>query len=109
MSKLVKFIAAAVLIAGTLAVTLDSADARRRSYHYYYFGIAPAAPPNFGFGIGVRYGYRGPYPYYGPYTYYRPYPYYYQPHYYAPPRCQRIYVRKWSHGRRVWRRAVRCW
>ena len=92
MSKLLKLLAAAMLIAGTLAVTFDSAAARyRHRYYGYWWG-----PPGFGYGLGVRYGY---YPYYAPY---------YGPAYYGPA-CQRYYVRQWRHGHWVLRRVVRCW
>lgn len=103
MAQLLRIVFGLVLLAASIAFTFDSADAHRRRGHHH-FGFWAAGPAAFGFGLGVRYGWPGPY-----YPYYGPGPYYYGPAYYPGPVCERIYIRKWRHGRYVLVPARRCW
>ena len=90
MSKLVKFFAIAVLIAGTGAMTSGPAAARwGQGWRGGGWG--------WGWGGGPYWGWAG-YPYAGPY---------YGGPYYAGPGCG--YVRVWRGGRWVLRRPYRCY
>ncbi len=85
MSKLVKFLVFASLIAGAISIVPDRAEAYWR---HRYWGWGPAAAFAW-----------GGYPYY---------PYYARPHYYAVPACGYVSVKVWRHGHWVLRRARQC-
>jgi hypothetical protein len=94
--KLARIFAALVLVAGAVAVSPGTAEARPRARVYVEY-----------WGPGIYFGFGQPWPYYyGPY-YYRPY--YYRPYYYGPGNCGYVRVRVGRRGHRVWIRAWRCW
>jgi hypothetical protein len=108
MSKLVKFFAIAVLVAGAFAMTPGPAAAQHHhggghwrggGGHWHggggWGGGWGGFGPGFAFGFGSGWGWGG-------------YPYYAEP-YYAEPACGWARVRVWRHGHWALRRAWRCW
>jgi hypothetical protein len=102
MSKLVKFLAIAALVAGAFAMTPGPAAAQHHhggGGHWHGGGWGGFGPGFvFGFGSGLGWGWGG-----------YPYPYYAQPYYYGEPACGWARVRVWRHGHWHLRRAWRCW
>jgi len=105
MAKLAKVIAAAALIAGSVAIMPGAAQARwhgdghggwHSGSHHGWRGGGWGWGPGFGLGLGLGYAWGYPY-YYG------------RPYYYGPPACGWTYVRVWRNGYWVVRRVWRCW
>ena len=91
--RLVKILAAVLVLGATVAVTSVPAQARWHGgyggwHHHGWHG----GGFGWGFGPGFALGYGVGYPYYSPY-------------YYDDPGCS--YVRVWRRG--YWRRVYRCW
>jgi hypothetical protein len=102
MSKLVKFLAIAALVAGAFAMTPGPATAQHHHgghWHggggHWHGGWGWGRGFGWGFGFGPGWGWGG-------------YPYYAEP-YYAQPTCGWVRVRVWRHGHWYLRRAWRCW
>jgi hypothetical protein len=92
MSKLVKFFAIVVLLAGAIAVTPGTAEARHGGHGGGHHGGGWHGGGGWrggGWGPGFGYYYGGPY-------------------YYAPA-CGWVRVRVWRNGHWALRRAWRCW
>lgn len=103
MSKHVKFLAGAALLAGVLVMPAGALAQHHHggSYHGYHGGYHHGGwgGPHVYFGFGYP-GYYGD-PYYAdPYYYYDPPP---------PPDCDWERVRVWSRGHWVWRNVRRCY
>jgi len=91
--RLVKILAAVLVLGATVAATSVPAQARwhggRGGWHHHGWH---GGGFGWGFGPGFALGYGVGYPYYSPY-------------YYDDPGCS--YVRVWRRG--YWRRVYRCW
>jgi hypothetical protein len=104
MSKLVKFFAIAVLVAGAIAVTSDTATARHGGHGGGGHGGGWHGGGGWrGGGWGGGWGW-GPGPFWGGGY---PYSYYGGAYYAGPPGCG--WVRVWRRGYWVLRRSPRCW
>jgi hypothetical protein len=103
MSKLVKFFAILILLAGSIAIAPGTASAQRHhgggGGHWHGGGHAGGGwHRGGGWGSGIGFGFGMGYPY----------AYYPQP-YYVDPGCGWSRVRVLRNGRWVLRRAWRCW